>query len=56
MENGRTIPVEMDEYKELMMLKGKFISLQEYVTKSKFIDKEVVLAILGIYVNKEDEK
>ena len=54
MENGRTIPVEMDEYKELMMLKGRIVSLEEYVRNSTFIDKDVILAILGIH-KKEDK-
>ena len=54
MANGRTVTIEMDEYRELMMLKGKFISLEEYVKNATFVDKEVVLAILGI--NKKEEK
>lgn len=56
MANGRTVTIEMEEYRELMMLKGKFISLEEYVKNSKFIDKDVVLAILGINPKKEEEK
>lgn len=56
MENlGRTVTIEMEEYRELMMLKGKFISLEEYVKNTNFVDKEVVLAILGIQVKKEDK-
>lgn len=54
MANGRTVTIEMEEYRELMMLKGKFISLEEYVKNTKFVDKEVVLAILGIQIKKED--
>ena len=56
MANGRTVSVDMEEYKELMMLKGRIVSLEEYVKNTKFVDKEVVLAILGIQIKKEDEK
>ena len=55
MANGKTVTIEMDEYRELMMLKGKFISLEEYVKNATFVDKEVVLAILGIQANKEEK-
>lgn len=55
MANGRTVTIEMDEYRELMMLKGKFISLEEYVKNATFVDKEVVLAILGIQAKKEEK-
>lgn len=44
----RTVTLEMEEYRELMMMKGKFISLQEYVNNAEYVDKDVVLAILGI--------
>ena len=53
---GRVVTIDMEEYRELMMLKGKFIPLEEYVKNTKFVDKEVVLAILGIQIKKEDEK
>ena len=52
---GRTVTIEMEEYRELMMLKGKFISLEEYVKNTNFVDKDVVLAILGIRAKKEDK-
>lgn len=52
---GRTVTIEMEEYRELMMLKGKFISLEEYVKNTNFVDKDVVLAILGIQAKKEDK-
>ena len=55
MANGRTVTIEMEEYSELMMLKGKFISLEEYVKNTNFVDKDVVLAILRIQVKKEDK-
>lgn len=55
MANGRTVSVEMDEYKELMMLKGRIVSLEEYVKNANFIDKDVILAILGISTKKEDK-
>lgn len=55
MANGRTVTIEMEEYRELMMLKGKFISLEEYVKNATFIDKDVILAILGISQKKEDK-
>ena len=48
MANGRMVSVEMDEYRELMMLKGRIVSLEEYVRNASFIDKDVILAILGI--------
>ena len=51
---GRTVTIEMEEYRELMMLKGKFISLEEYVKNAQFIDKDVILAILGL-TKKEDK-
>ena len=54
MANGRMVSVEMDEYRELMMLKGRIVSLEEYIKNSSFIDKDIVLAILGIS-KKEDE-
>ena len=54
MANGRTVSVEMEEYRELMMLKGRIVSLEEYVRNASFIDKDVVLAILGI--SKKEEK
>ena len=54
MANGRTVNVDMEEYKELMMLKGRIVSLEEYVRNSTFIDKDVILAILGI-AKKEDK-
>ena len=54
MANGRTVSVDMEEYKELMMLKGRIVSLEEYVINSTFIDKDVILAILGI-TKKEDK-
>lgn len=56
MANGRTVTIEMEEYRELMMLKGKFISLEEYVKNAKYVEKNIVLAILGIQEKKEDEK
>ena len=55
MANGRTVSVEMEEYKELMMLKGRIVSLEEYVKNANFIDKDVILAILGISTKKEDK-
>lgn len=54
MANGRTVPIDMDEFKELMMLKGTMISLENYVKKADFIDKEIILSILGI-TKKEDK-
>lgn len=54
MANGRMVSVEMDEYRELMMLKGRIVSLEEYVKNTTFIDKDVILAILGI--SKKEEK
>ena len=54
MANGRMVSVEMDEYRELMMLKGSIVSLEEYVKNTTFIDKDVILAILGI--SKKEEK
>ena len=54
MANGRTVSVEMEEYKELLMLKGRFVSLEEYVKNATYIDKDIVLAILGITVKKEE--
>ena len=54
MANGRTVTIEMEEYREIMMLKGKFISLEEYVKNATYIDKDIVLAILGITVKKEE--
>ena len=54
MANGRMVSVEMDEYRELMMLKGRIVSLEEYVKNEKYIEKDVILAILGI--SKKEEK
>ena len=54
MANGRMVSVEMDEYRELMMLNGRIVSLEEYVKNTTFIDKDVILAILGI--SKKEEK
>ena len=54
MANGRMVSVEMDEYRELMMSKGRIVSLEEYVKNTTFIDKDVILAILGI--SKKEEK
>ena len=54
MANGRMVSVEMDEYRELMMLKGRIVSLEEYVKNTTFIDKDVILAILGISTKKEE--
>lgn len=51
---GRTVTIEMEEYRELMMLKGKFISLEEYVKNTKYVEKNIVLAILGIQEKKEE--
>ena len=48
MANGRTVSVEMEEYRELMMLKGRIVSLEEYVRNASFVDKDVILAILGL--------
>ena len=55
MTNVRTIPLEMDEYKELMMLKGTMVSLENYVKNASFIDKEVLLAILGFAKKEESD-
>ena len=37
----------MDELRELLTLKGRVISVIEYVKRENFIDKKMVLAILG---------
>ena len=55
MSVGRMVSVEMNEYKELMMLKGRIVSLEEYVKNASFVDKEVVLGILGIVKKEEKE-
>ena len=54
MASGRTVLVDMEEYKELLMLKGRFVSLEEYVRNASYIDKDIVLAILGLTVKKEE--
>lgn len=51
----RTVTIDMEEYRELMILKGKFISLEDYVKKVNYVDKDVILAILGISEKKEDK-
>ena len=53
MANGRTVNLEMEEYRELLMLKGRIVSLEEYVKNANFIDKDVILAIMGISTKKE---
>lgn len=55
MANGRTVSLEMEEYRELLMLKGRIVSLEEYVRNANFIDKDVILAIMGLTVKKEDK-
>ena len=37
----------MDELRELLTLKGRVISVIEYVKRESFIDKNMILAILG---------
>lgn len=53
MANGRTVTLDMDEYRELMMLKGRIVSLEEYVKSANFIEKDVILAIMGLIPKKE---
>ncbi|MBR5596518.1 MAG: hypothetical protein IKW30_03830 [Lachnospiraceae bacterium] len=53
MANGRTVTLDMDEYRELMMLKGRIVSLEEYVRSANFIEKDVILAIMGLIPKKE---
>ena len=48
MAYGRTVTIEMEEYRELMMLKGTMVSLENYIRQTEYIDKDVVLSILGI--------
>lgn len=52
MANGRTVTLDMDEYRELMMLKGRIVSLEEYVRSANFIEKDVILAIMGLIPKK----
>lgn len=52
---SKTVLVEMDEYRELLMLKGRMVSLEEYLRNTSYIDKDVVLAILGLPSKKEEE-
>ena len=54
MANGRTVSLEMEEYRELLMLKGRIVSLEEYVRNTNFIDKDVILAIMGLTPRKEE--
>ena len=53
MANGRTVTLDMDEYRELMMLKGRIVSLEEYVRSANFIEKDVILAIMGLIPKKD---
>lgn len=53
MANGRTVSLEMEEYRELLMLKGRIVSLEEYVKNATFIDKDIILAIMGLSPKKE---
>ena len=54
MANGRTVTIEMEEYRELMMLKGRIVSLEEYVRNTSYVDKDIILAILGLPIKKEE--
>ena len=53
MANGRMVNLEMEEYRELLMLKGRIVSLEEYVKNATFIDKDIILAIMGLSPKKE---
>lgn len=55
MANGRTVTLEMEEYRELLMLKGRIVSLEEYVRNTNYVEKDVVLAILGLPIKKEEK-
>ena len=35
------------------MLKGRIVSLEEYVKNATFIDKDIILAIMGLSPKKE---
>ena len=54
MANGRIVTIEIEEYRELMMLKGTMVSLENYIKQTEHIYKDVILFILGIE-KKEDK-